>query len=325
MWYYAYNNQPVGPMTEAELRQLLAHGTISQQTLVWREGMSGWQPLGRTELAGMPPILHGPPPRPQAYPGGKVPPTRGEFAPGERVFTFMSKSADLMSDRWLLAIGFALLFGLITFAVQMIPYIGGLIALLLYGAFEVGVLRFWLTYVRRGHAQIDQMFSGFNQFLYALIIYLLMSAIMIIAVFIAIVPGAIIMAWGASSMDHEPNAAFIIGIVVLVIGMIVAMIYLSLVFSQVFYILADDPHAQVFATIQRSYRMMKGNKWRLFRLWLVYFVLAIAAIFTLFIGFIFLVPYMRVCQTAFYESLLAEERQAAGDRRATFSSVQSLG
>jgi len=43
-WYYAVNDQQQGPVTEEQLRQLLAQGAISGQTLVWREGMPDWQP-----------------------------------------------------------------------------------------------------------------------------------------------------------------------------------------------------------------------------------------------------------------------------------------
>lgn len=47
MFFYSLNGQQTGPVTEAQLAQLLAAGTISSDTLVWREGMADWQPLGR--------------------------------------------------------------------------------------------------------------------------------------------------------------------------------------------------------------------------------------------------------------------------------------
>jgi hypothetical protein len=45
-WFYAYNGQQAGPVSEEQLTQLLNSGTINNETLVWREGMSDWQPLG---------------------------------------------------------------------------------------------------------------------------------------------------------------------------------------------------------------------------------------------------------------------------------------
>ncbi len=51
MWYYTVNNQPVGPIDEEKLKQLLANRTINANTLVWKEGMAEWKPLAQTELS----------------------------------------------------------------------------------------------------------------------------------------------------------------------------------------------------------------------------------------------------------------------------------
>ena len=48
-WYYAEAGQRTGPIPEAELRRLLAAGTIKRESLVWRAGMAGWEPLGNLE------------------------------------------------------------------------------------------------------------------------------------------------------------------------------------------------------------------------------------------------------------------------------------
>lgn len=44
-WYYVLNGKQVGPVAESELSRLLANGTISAATMVWREGQPDWQPL----------------------------------------------------------------------------------------------------------------------------------------------------------------------------------------------------------------------------------------------------------------------------------------
>ena len=43
-WYYAENGQQKGPVSEEEFNRLIAAGTITPDTLVWREGMEQWQP-----------------------------------------------------------------------------------------------------------------------------------------------------------------------------------------------------------------------------------------------------------------------------------------
>ena len=46
-WYYALEGQQVGPVTDAELQNLISAGTIKKDTLVWHEGMPAWQAYGR--------------------------------------------------------------------------------------------------------------------------------------------------------------------------------------------------------------------------------------------------------------------------------------
>lgn len=51
-WYYAHNGQQQGPVEEATLTQLVNSGTITRETLVWKEGMPNWLPYGQTIGAG---------------------------------------------------------------------------------------------------------------------------------------------------------------------------------------------------------------------------------------------------------------------------------
>jgi uncharacterized RDD family membrane protein YckC len=42
-WYYASNQQQLGPVSEEELDRLATSGAIGRDTLVWRDGMGGWE------------------------------------------------------------------------------------------------------------------------------------------------------------------------------------------------------------------------------------------------------------------------------------------
>ena len=50
-WFYASNGQQQGPCPEAQLRDLIARGTVTADTLIWSEGMAGWQRGG--EIPGL--------------------------------------------------------------------------------------------------------------------------------------------------------------------------------------------------------------------------------------------------------------------------------
>lgn len=51
MWYYSFQNQQVGPVEEEAISGLVAEQKINSATLVWTQGMSGWQAAGSTVLA----------------------------------------------------------------------------------------------------------------------------------------------------------------------------------------------------------------------------------------------------------------------------------
>src|SRR4030081_938058 len=58
-WFYAANGQQQGPFPEAQLRDLITRGTVGADTLVWTEGMSGWQRAA--DVPGLVPGGSGPP------------------------------------------------------------------------------------------------------------------------------------------------------------------------------------------------------------------------------------------------------------------------
>jgi len=64
--YLYLNEQQSGPYSEAQLRAMLAAGTISPAQLAWRDGLPGWQPLNT--ILSIAPVPPPPPPRPPPPP-----------------------------------------------------------------------------------------------------------------------------------------------------------------------------------------------------------------------------------------------------------------
>lgn len=55
-WFYAYEGQQRGPYPEIQLREFIATGAVTADTLVWTEGMANWQRAGEIPgLMSMPP------------------------------------------------------------------------------------------------------------------------------------------------------------------------------------------------------------------------------------------------------------------------------
>jgi hypothetical protein len=58
-WFYAHEGQQRGPYPEIQLREFIATGTVTADTLVWTEGMANWQRAG--EIPGLLSGASGPP------------------------------------------------------------------------------------------------------------------------------------------------------------------------------------------------------------------------------------------------------------------------
>src|SRR4051794_26489609 len=55
-WFYESNGEQKGPVTDTELDQLIAQGTVLPTTLVWREGLASWTPLAQARPSVPPPV-----------------------------------------------------------------------------------------------------------------------------------------------------------------------------------------------------------------------------------------------------------------------------
>jgi hypothetical protein len=67
-WFYASQGQQQGPYPEIQLRDLIARGTVAADTLVWSQGMAGWEKAG--DIPGLFSGAAGPPGLPR--PGGSM-------------------------------------------------------------------------------------------------------------------------------------------------------------------------------------------------------------------------------------------------------------
>jgi uncharacterized membrane protein len=79
----------------------------------------------------------------------------------------------------------------------------------------------------------------------------------------------------------------------------------AIAYSQVGFILAENPELEYQEALKRSEDMMRGHKWRYFELQLSFIGWYLLSILTFGIGFIFLAPYLSMTQAAFYDDLKA--------------------
>jgi heme/copper-type cytochrome/quinol oxidase subunit 2 len=82
-WFFASQGQQQGPFPEAQLRAFIASGTVTAETLVWTEGMTGWQKAG--EIPGLLSAAAGPPGVPYQ---GSPPASTGSLGSGSLSLEF---------------------------------------------------------------------------------------------------------------------------------------------------------------------------------------------------------------------------------------------
>ncbi len=51
-WYYADGQEQKGPVDEVALKALVSDGTVTNETLIWKEGMANWTPYGQVMAGG---------------------------------------------------------------------------------------------------------------------------------------------------------------------------------------------------------------------------------------------------------------------------------
>jgi GYF domain 2 len=101
-WFYASEGQQKGPFPEAQLRDLIIRGAVRADTLVWTEGMAGWQRA--SEIPGLMPGGSGPP---ALSPSGGTATSAGGDHGGDPLsidlplWGFLGRSLLLMIGYWL--------------------------------------------------------------------------------------------------------------------------------------------------------------------------------------------------------------------------------
>ena len=147
----------------------------------------------------------------------------------------------------------------------------GSIALFIQGPISIGLATYSLAIANQKDYSYNQIFTGFKYFFKALFLFLLFNISFLIGVIFLIIPGIII----------------------------------ALMFSQIFYIMADDPETGVIDAFKKSVSLMKHKKLQYLGLILKYVLFFILGVFTFGIWWLWLIPQAYVSFAIFYKELKA--------------------
>lgn len=98
---------------------------------------------------------------------------------------------------------------------------------------------------------------------------------------------------------------FLIGCMLLIIGAGLSW-WISLRYSQVYYLLLDFPEYSAKELLKMSWRLMKGHCGRLLYIQVSFLPLMLAGLVSLGIGFLLITPYQNMTYTLFYLDLIQE-------------------
>lgn len=287
-WFYIRNGQRNGPVEETEFFRLAREGGLAPDDLVWNPAMGQeWKPaatipnLFATPAAGVPAV-------PGATPNREL----------------LRQARESLRGRWALAVGATLLYLLVTNGPQFIPYLGGLVILFIAGPILLGWNRLFLSIVRRGTADVGQLFDGFKMFGRTLWAYWLIYFFISLWCLFLFIP-AILAAVLIPMVKDKPEGVVLLVILLspLILLALVPAIRAALSYAQTFYVLSDHPETTAREAIRQSKQMMVGFKWKLFWLPWRFIGWAILCMFTCGIGILWLIPYMTASNAAFYDDL----------------------
>ena len=184
---------------------------------------------------------------------------------------------DQLKGKWGLAVGGIIVLFLIQFVFNFISgffedntiifIIVTLVSLVVSSAMSIGMCRFSLNYAYdEKQPVLGDIFSGFKIILKAIGLFFLLGIIVLVGMILLVIPGII----------------------------------LSFMFSQSYFILADDNSKSIIQCLKESAAMMKGYKFKYFVLSLSFLGWIILGIITLGIGLLWVIPYMNVTMASFY-------------------------
>jgi len=172
---------------------------------------------------------------------------------------------------------------------------------LLLGIINVGVLFMALKITCNEAINLNDLFYGFNYYPKKIII---IQAVLSGINLVATLPASIL----RFIYGNNGDADLLPVMITFYVAGLSVYFFLSLVFSQAFFLLLDFEDKSALELLMKSNAIMNGHKKRLFMLWLSFVPLFILSVLSCCIGFIWVIPYVKVALANFYMDLMQTSR-----------------
>ena len=170
---------------------------------------------------------------------------------------------------------------------------------------QAGRCKFLLNMVQgKEEPKLSDLFSQFNIFLK---IFAMLLIIFIIEAVIMLIPMLIIFITKGSLIEGVMNVKLSVSSVSLIfissLAVSIFLLIIQIIYSQINYIMVENPEIKIIECMKRSRKMMKGVKFKYFKLQFSFIGWWIFSIFTLGIAALWVNPYVMLANTNFYEEI----------------------
>jgi uncharacterized membrane protein len=168
---------------------------------------------------------------------------------------------------------------------------------LLYGVVNVGVLLMSLKLCCKEPLLMNDLFYGFRHQPNKIVA---VQAVFALAGLLTALPASILL----NTYNSTGEADYLPMAIILALAGFAVYIYISLALSQVFFLLLDFADKGARELLSMAYLIMSGHKKRLFFLWLGFIPLLALSVLSCGLGFIWVIPFIKVTQANFYMDLM---------------------
>lgn len=222
-----------------------------------------------------------------------------------------ARARQSLAGNWKKSAIITLIFLVVSFVLgllQAVPLVGSILVLLLSMPLSYGMLTTFIK-IKRSEPVTYTSFikDGLSMFKQAWLVTLnvmlkLLPWLLLLILSIILLSGGLV----AGVLSESFSIISLIGIVLYIVSF-VFLFTKGLYYSLVYYVLYDNPDMPAKEIVEKSKTLMEGNRARYFFLSLSFIGWIILSGFTFGIGYLFLMPYMQVAMTHFYEDLIEEK------------------
>lgn len=195
---------------------------------------------------------------------------------------------------------------------NLVSNVWSLLSILVLMPMQWGFIVMFLRSRRGENVEVSHVFDGFRRTNSIMTTYLIYYIIMLIfCIPLGIVTGVGIAGCMAATQQYGMLAAVAVGVACTLLALLAIwkLLYKVLGYVLMPFVMYDTPLTGM-AALRESERLMQGHRMQYFLLYLSFLGWTILAIFTLGIGMLWVTPYMTASQTAFYESIKADDEAA---------------